>query len=172
MIGGSPAPGDGPLNLDWITPELAVAGELPQTAWPGLAAVGVHAVVDLRAEAADDPSALAAAGIAFLHLPTPDHYAVAQADLDRGVAFVRAAGGRAVVHCREGVGRSALLALCVLADGGRAPLDALSLAKDGRWQVSPSPAQYEAWATWLRARGVAPPTFEAFAAVAYRHLAA
>lgn len=147
-----------------------MAGELPQTAWPELAAAGVRAVVDLRAEAADDPRALAAAGIAFLHLPTPDHHAVAPADLDHGVAFVRAAKGRALVHCREGVGRSALLAVCVLVDGGRAPMDALSLAKDRRWQVSPSPAQYEAWAAWLRERALAAPTFEAFAAVAYRHL--
>ena len=163
---------EAPLNLDWITPDLAVAGELPQAAWPALAAQGVRAVVDLRAEAADDAAALAQAGIAFLHLPTPDHHAVARADLDRGVAFVRGAEGRAVVHCREGVGRSALLALCVLVEGGLKPLAALELAKDRRWQVSPSPAQHAAWADWLRARGTAPPSFEAFAAVAYRHLGA
>ena len=163
---------DAALNLSWITPTLAVAGELAQSAWAALAADGVRAVVDLRAEACDDARALAAAGIAFLHLPTPDHRAVAQDDLDRGVAFVRAANGRTIVHCREGVGRSALLALCVLVDGGLAPLPALTLAKDRRWQVSPSPAQYEAWAAWLRARSVAPPDFDAFAAVAYRHLVA
>ncbi len=163
---------EAPLNLDWITPDLAVAGELPQTAWPGLAAQGVRAVVDLRAEAVDDAAALAAGGIAFLHLPTPDHHAVSAADLDRGVAFVREGGGRAVVHCREGVGRSALLALCVLVDGGIEPLAALELAKDRRWQVSPSAAQYEAWVGWLGARGIAAPPFDRFAAVAYRHLSA
>ena len=166
--GPSPVEGEGSLNLDWITPHLAVAGSLPPTAWPALAADGVVAVVDLRAEAQDDSEALAAAGIDFLHLPTPDHHAVAAADLDRGVAFVR--GRRAVVHCREGVGRSALLALCALVDAGRAPSEALTLAKDRRWQVSPSPAQYEAWAAWLEAQGAAAPHFDAFAAVAYRHL--
>lgn len=171
MTRGAPSPleGEGGWNLDWITPELAVAGALPPAAWPALAAQGVAAVVDLRGEARDEPEALAAAGLDFLHLPTADHHAVAPADLDRGVAFVR--GRRAMVHCREGVGRSALLALCALVDAGRAPMEALTLAKDRRWQVSPSPAQYEAWAAWLQARGVAAPGFDAFAAVAYRHLA-
>lgn len=169
--GFAPTP-ERPFNLDWITPELAVAGELPPHAWSALAADGVTAVVDLRAEAVDDADALAAAGIAFLHLPTPDHHAVAPADLDHGVAFVRAARGRAVVHCREGVGRSALLALCVLADAGEPPLRALERAKAARWQVSPSLAQYAAWAAWLERRGIDAPGFDAFAAISYRHLPA
>ena len=161
----------GALNLDWITPELAVAGELPQIAWPTLAAQGARAVIDLRAEAVDDAAALAHARLAFLHLPTPDHHAPARTDLDRGVAFARAARGPVIVHCQEGVGRSALLALCVLVDGGLSPLEALERAKAARWQVSPSPRQYEGWADWLRARGEAAPAFDAFAAIAYRHLA-
>jgi hypothetical protein len=60
--------------------------------------------------------------------------------------------------------------LCVLVDRGRAPIEALALAKDRRPAVSPSPAQYEAWASWLRRRGHAPPAFDAFGAIAYRHL--
>ena len=75
-----------------------------------------------------------------------------------------------LVHCQEGVGRSALLALCVLVDQGLAPLDALRTAKDARWQVSPNQEQYEAWAEWLARRGQAAPDFDAFAAIAYRHL--
>ena len=165
MTGAAPA---GALNLDWITPDLAVAGELPTSAWPALGAQGVTAAVDLRAEARDDPRALASAGIAFLHLPTPDHHAVTGADLDRGVAFVR--GRRAGVHSRGGVGRAALLARCARVDAGARPRDALERAKAARWQVSPSPAQYGAWAAWLEAREIAAPDFDAFAEIAYRHL--
>lgn len=162
------------LNLDWITPRLAVGGGFPTSAAEWLArSAGVAAVVDLRSEACDDEAALRRHGMTLLHLPTDDHCAVSQDMLDDGVAFTRerlARGDCVLVHCQEGVGRSALLALCVLVDQGAAPLDALKTAKDARWQVSPNPAQYEAWADWLRRRGVEPPTFDDFAAIAYRHL--
>jgi hypothetical protein len=69
-----------------------------------------------------------------------------------------------------------MLALCVLVSRGMAPLDALELAKSRRSLVSPSPAQYQAWTAWLRDwardREVAwcVPEFDAFQAIAYRHL--
>jgi protein-tyrosine phosphatase len=167
--------GTWPPNLDWITDRLAVGGGVDSGLAERLAGeLGISAIVDLRAEARHDPALLERHGMKLLHLPTEDHCAVDQAALDQGVAFVAgelAAGSRVLVHCREGVGRSALLALCVLVDQGAAPLEALTLAKDRRWQVSPSPAQYEAWAAWLRRRGIAAPDFDAFRAVAYRHLA-
>ncbi len=159
-------------NWTWITPDLLIGGEVWPDEWPALASAGVRAAVDLRDEAVDDADALEALGIASLHLPTPDHHAPTEDALDRGVAFVRRAEGPVLVHCREGVGRSATLALCALADAGEEPLAALERAKAARWQVSPSPAQYEAWAAWLERRGVAPPTFDAFGAIAYRHLSA
>ena len=167
-----PLAGDGSVraNWSWVTPSLLIGGEVGADEWPALAAQGLRAAVDLRDEACDDADALAALGIAHLHLPTPDHQAPSPEALDRGVAFVREVDGPVLVHCREGVGRSSTLALCVLADGGAAPLDALRRAKDARWQVSPSPKQFEAWAAWLRRRGVAPPGFQAFAQIAYRHV--
>ena len=163
------------LNLSWITPELAVGGSFPAEGAEELARVlGVTAVVDLRAEACDDEAVLRRHGLTLLHLPTEDHCAVSEAMLAEGVAFVSDrldAGERVLIHCEHGIGRSALLALCVLVARGRSPMEALELAKDRRDLVSPSPAQYEAWARWLRARGREPPPFHAFAAVAYRHLA-
>jgi hypothetical protein len=58
------------------------------------------------------------------------------------------------------------------------PLAALELAKSRRSLVSPSPAQYQAWTEWLReftrdrkvSWGI--PGFDAFKAIAYRHLEA
>jgi protein-tyrosine phosphatase len=85
---------------------------------------------------------------------------------------------RVLLHCEHGIGRSATLALCVLVARGMSPLDALELAKDKRPLVSPSPAQYEAWTEWLRAWARehqvdwSIPAFDAFKAIAYRHLAA
>jgi protein-tyrosine phosphatase len=133
----------------------------------------IGAVVDLRYEACDDAAVLREHGVVFLHLPTLDHHAVSQAMLDEGVAFAAEqfeTGRRLLIHCEHGIGRSALLALCVLADRGMEPLEALKLAKSRRERVSPSPAQYEAWRAWLERRGLEAPTFEAFAEIAYRHL--
>lgn len=165
---------DWPPNLDWITENLAIGGAFPTAQAARLTdEMGVRAIIDLRAEAAHDPTLTEAARVALLHLPTEDHCAVEPASLDRGVAFAGdflARGQRVLIHCREGVGRSALLGLCVLVDQGRSPLEALSLAKDRRWQVSPNPAQYEAWAAWLRRRAIAAPDFDAFKTIAYRHL--
>jgi len=169
------------VNLTWITAHVAVGGRISESEAGRLGSdEGVGAVVDLRSEAVDEASVLSRQGIAFLHLPTDDHAAITPAMLERGVAFVRehlARGRRALIHCEHGIGRSATLALAVLVSEGLSPLDALNLAKDRRERVSPSPAQYACWRDWLAARKVSHgerwdvPGFDAFAAIAYRHLA-
>jgi protein-tyrosine phosphatase len=98
--------------------------------------------------------------------------------LDEGVAWVTEKLGRGCkvyVHCEHGIGRSALVALCVLVAQGDAPLDALARAKGARRKVSPSPEQLEAFRGWLAARAragarVAIPSFDALATIAYSHL--
>jgi hypothetical protein len=162
-------------DLHWLTQDIAVGGCFPMARARELAAVlRIRAIVDLRAEACDDETLLRASGIDFLHLPTPDLEPASTHDLETGVAFVRDAlgrGGKALIHCQHGIGRSALLALCVLVDQGWEPLDALRHAKDRREAVSPSRAQYEGWAAWLEARGIAAPDYHRFGCIAYRHLA-
>jgi predicted protein tyrosine phosphatase len=162
-------------NLTFLTQKLAVGGCFPVERAEHLArALAIRAVVDLRSEACDDAALLLQLGLAFLHLPTDDHCAISQEMLDQGVAFARRyldRGERVLVHCEHGIGRSALLALCILVGEGHAPLDALELAKSKRPLVSPSPAQYEAWTGWMGRHGVSPlPDFDSFKAIAYRHL--
>lgn len=165
-------------NFDWVDTDLAVGGSFSCDAAPALAREhGIGAVVDLRSETCDDPAALAAAGLRFLHLPTPDMEGVTQPMLEAGVAFARearAAGRKLLIHCEHGIGRSATLALCVLVDRGAAPIEALSRAKDARSLVSPSEAQYAAWVDWIRrhAPEARIPSFHEFGMIAYRHLAA
>jgi protein-tyrosine phosphatase len=162
-------------DLQWLTDQLALGACFPMEQAPRLAARhGIDAVVDLRAETCDDEAALRAAGIELLHLPTPDLEPATHEHLERGVTFVRERverGGRVLIHCQHGIGRSPLLALCVLVDLGWEPLDALAHAKERRWAVSPSEAQYEGWVAWLRARGIAAPDYHSFGCIAYRHLA-
>lgn len=155
-------------GADLIAPWLLVGGAIEP-----LANLPLWGVVDLREEACDDAHALGKAGLAFLALPTPDHHAPTQPMLDAGVAFVRAgrsAGGRVLIHCQHGIGRSVLLALCALVEAGVSPDKAMRHVKDRREAASPSLAQYRAWAAWLARRGLAAPHFDDFAAVAYRHL--
>jgi protein-tyrosine phosphatase len=167
--------------FDWITGEIAVGGRFAAEEVARFAAEdGLSAVVDLRAEARDDAILLRRHGLAFLHLPTPDLAAVRSRHLDQGVRFASAvldAGGKVLIHCEHGIGRSATLALCLMVDRGHAPLAALETMKSARPKVSPSPEQYEAWAAWLRrhpeaGRGWEIPPFSDFARIAYRHLAA
>jgi protein-tyrosine phosphatase len=167
-------------NLSWVTPHLAIGGGFPaERTRDLLKGSAIRAVVDLRVEACDDETELTRHGVAFLSLPTEDHCAVSQAMLDDGVAFANRhldRKERVLVHCQHGIGRSATLGLCVLVSRGHPPLEALELAKSRRPSVSPSPAQYEAWMAWLgrwrEATGAAwaPPAFDEFKAIAYRHL--
>ncbi|MGZ2411875.1 putative protein tyrosine phosphatase [Sphingomonas sp. F9_3S_D5_B_2] len=162
-------------NFHWLTDALAVGGYFPIDRAGALAADhGIGAVIDLRKEDRDDEEQLRAAGIAFLHLPTPDLEPASVVMLDEGVQFAREhidLGEKVLIHCQHGIGRSALLSLCVMVDLGWEPLDALSRAKDAREVVSPSRSQYQGWADWLASRGKTAPDYHTFGCIAYRHLA-
>jgi protein-tyrosine phosphatase len=162
-------------EISWLTDELSVSGCFPIEYVPQLAEThAIRAVIDLREEDRDDEQALAEAGIAFLHLPAPDLHAASPDMLDRGVAFAREhidRGERVLIHCQHGIGRSPLLALCVMVDLGMEPLAALEQAKSRRMSVSPSEAQYRGWAEWLKRHGHPVPDYHSFGCIAYRHLA-
>jgi protein-tyrosine phosphatase len=169
------AEGEWTPDFHWLTDHLAVGACFPIEHARRLAEEhGIGAIVDLREEDCDDEARLRVAGIDFLHLPTPDLEPASMAMLARGVDFVRSRigqGKRVLIHCQHGIGRSALLGLCVLVDQGWDPLDALAHAKNCREAVSPSRAQYDGWAAWLEARGKAVPDYHSFGCIAYRHLA-
>jgi rhodanese-related sulfurtransferase len=162
-------------NFHWLTDRLAVGGAFPAADSADLAHQhGFSAVVDLRAEDCDDAELLRAAGIDLLHLPTPDLLTASRQHLEQGVVFARerlARGEKVLIHCQHGIGRSALLALCVMVEEGFEPLDALRRAKDRREVVSLSRSQYDGWCAWLESRGIEPPDYHSFGCIAYRHLA-
>ena len=167
-------------NFDWITDHLAVGGSFPARQTERLIREhGIRAVVDLRNEDVDDERLLRSHGLTLLHLPTQDMCGVDRAHLDLGVAFASRhleRGERVLVHCEHGIGRSAVLALCILVDRGLAPLAALELLKSRRERVSPSPEQFDCWSGWLEARRSARaceweiPDLDDCKAIAYRHL--
>jgi protein-tyrosine phosphatase len=135
------------LNYSDITPELAVGGSFRTRDVPRLQARGVTAVVDCRREAQDDAAALERAGLAFLHLPAPDGYALTNDQLYAGVDWVLdhlAHGGRAFLHCEHGVGRGPLMGCAVLVAQGRSAPEALHLVRSHRWQAMPNDRQLAA----------------------------
>ncbi len=170
----------GMIDLHFLAEGLAVGAHFPMWAAPRLAEEhGITQVVDVRVEACDDEAALALHGIRLLHLPTHDTCALSVRMLRDGVAFVCAAldrGERVLIHCQYGIGRSALLGLCVLVARGLSPLEAIARAKEARPVVSPSPEQLEAFIAFCREQRAASgaawsvPTFDELAEVAYRHL--
>jgi hypothetical protein len=163
-----------PFDLDWVTPQLAVGGRFPMETAARLASeLGITRVVDVRGECCDDEAVLRAHGVLLLRLPTEDRCAVSQPMLDDGVAWVLAqleAGDKVYVHCEYGIGRSALLALCVLVARGAEPVEALRTVKNARRKVSPSPEQLEAFRAWIDRHGGAAPPLEALFEIAYAHL--
>jgi hypothetical protein len=162
------------LDLSWVTPQLAVGGCFPmERAGELLPELGIERVVDVRGECCDDEVVLRGHGLELLSLPTQDGCAVSQPMLDDGVAWVREhlrAGRKVFIHCEYGIGRSALVALCVLADCGVAATAALTMVKQARWKVSPSPEQLEAFRTWLGRRGMRGPPIQELFDIAYAHL--
>jgi protein-tyrosine phosphatase len=144
------------IDLHFATPQLAVGASFPEEAASRLAREHrIRRVVDLRLEARDDEVALGRHGIRLLHLPTEDCCAISGRAIRQGVTFAREGleqGERVLIHCQYGIGRSALLALCVLVDGGEEPLDAMARLKVSRPVISPSPEQLRAFLAYCADR--------------------
>jgi hypothetical protein len=135
------------LNYSDVTPQLAVGGAFRKRQINRLQQRGVTAVVDCRREARDDASALNAAGIAFLHLPTLDRHGFTCAQMEHGADWVLdhlASGGRAFLHCEHGVGRGPLMTCAVLVAQGYSAPEALRLVRSARWQALPNDRQLAA----------------------------
>lgn len=132
------------LNMSWVTQHLAVGGRIHPQDIAALARLGVTAVIDTRSEYCDDARALAEEQIELLHLPTPDTYPLSVEQLRKGAIWAQERmkkGGRVLIHCEHGVGRSVLLTTAVLVYDGMKANDALTLVQEKRWQASPNHRQ-------------------------------
>ena len=132
------------LNMSWITTDLAVGGRVHPEDIKALAEAGVTHVVDTRSEHCDDAEALAKEHIELLHLPTADTKPLTNEQMFEGAEWVQERmkqGGRVLIHCEHGVGRSALLTCAVLVYNGMHANDALQLVQQKRWQAAPNHRQ-------------------------------
>ncbi|HEY7417527.1 MAG TPA: dual specificity protein phosphatase [Ktedonobacteraceae bacterium] len=134
------------LNMSWITDHMAVGGRVLPEDIHALSRVGITHVVDTRSEYADDAQAMEKEHIELLHLPTPDTYPLTIEQLMQGASWAHeriSQGGRVLIHCEHGVGRSVLLACATLVYGGMHARDALALVMERRWQAAPNHRQIE-----------------------------
>jgi protein tyrosine phosphatase (PTP) superfamily phosphohydrolase (DUF442 family) len=129
-------------SVSQISPRLHVGGQYRQRGWPKLAARGVTAVVNLRAEFDDNDASIAPAR--YLHLPTVDDEAPTLDQLREGVTFIAAEiarGGGVYVHCGSGAGRAPTMVAAYLVSTGVTPERAWARIREARPFVYPRPVQ-------------------------------
>ena len=88
-------------------------------------------------------------GIQFMSFPIPDRSVPASRDatltLVHQMEQALAAGERIAVHCRQGIGRSALLVACVLVAAGHNPDTAFQRISAARGCAVPETLEQQAW---------------------------
>ncbi len=132
------------LNMSWVNSHLAVGGRVRPEDIHALSLLGVTHVIDTRSEYHDDEQALEKENIELLYLPTPDTYPLTVEQLAQGAEWANERikeGGRVLIHCEHGVGRSVLLTCAALMENGMSARDALALVQRKRWQAAPNQRQ-------------------------------
>lgn len=136
---------------DWLEDEIR-----------SLKASGVDAVASLleRAEIkeldiAEEQPLCEANGISFLSFPIPDRDVPPSGpealDFAGSVLNLLRSGESVVIHCRQGVGRSALIAACVMAVGGVPVNEAFEKIESARGCPVPDTPEQRRWVANLAA---------------------
>jgi len=141
-LGGYP-----PDNIFWLTPSLAVGGEVMVLHPRRLQRLGSGAVLDLQAESEDRSSEHTASSLTYLKLPVGDFGAPSPEQLDIATAWVldrMQRDERVFVHCRVGLGRSATDAIATLLCMGYELSDAYNTVRELRAEIALSEPQLTA----------------------------
>jgi protein tyrosine phosphatase (PTP) superfamily phosphohydrolase (DUF442 family) len=131
-------------DVSWVADDLAIGGRILDREWSGLAAGGIQAVVDCRQEGRDPEPLLATLGMTFLHVPTPDSGNFTPLQVSETVGWIEqrwAEGQRVLVHCQAGKGRSVLIGAAALSRRGLTAEEAVSLIRQRRPIITPTPGQ-------------------------------
>ena len=134
-----------PRGGDWLEDEIH-----------SLKSSGVDAVVSLleraeieELEIAEEQALCEAQGISFLSFPIPDRQVPPSGREALGFAGsiwnLLQSGRSVVIHCRQGVGRSALMAACVMALGGVRVDEAFEKIEEARGCPVPDTPEQRRW---------------------------
>jgi protein-tyrosine phosphatase len=124
---------------------------------------GIDVVVSLlepdeaaQLDLADEAEAAVASGIRFMSFPIPDRGVPASAStaasLIAAISDGLERGENVAVHCRQGLGRSGLIAAGVLASAGIDPERAIEAVSSARGQTVPETAEQRSWVQRLASR--------------------
>jgi protein-tyrosine phosphatase len=132
------------LKRSQITANLFLGSQYSLVGLQKLKALGVTAIVNMR----ENPSLAESQyeGFHYLHLPTVDNTPPPLATLIKGAEFVAHEiknGGKAYVHCRQGLGRGPTMAIAYLISTGLTFDDAFALVKKVRTFINPRPTQIQ-----------------------------
>jgi len=142
-----------PRGGDWLEDETRAWREAGVDLVVSLLEPDETAQLALEGEA----SAAAASGVGFRNFPIPDRGMPASresvAELARGIVDALKIGRNVAVHCRQGIGRSALIVGSVLVAAGKGPNTALKAIEESRGLKVPETHEQQQWledfASWL-----------------------
>jgi protein-tyrosine phosphatase len=144
-----------PRGGDWLEDEIR-----------SLKSSGVDVVASLlereeieELDVAGEESACEACGISYLSFPVCDFGVPPSRQAALGFARELRAlvdeGRSVVIHCRQGIGRSSVIAACVLVVGGSSADDAFGRIEDARGRPVPDTPEQRAWVARLAEEGPA-----------------
>jgi protein-tyrosine phosphatase len=138
-----------PRGGDWLEDEIAALVRSGVTTLVSLLEPAEEEELDL----VEERTVAAAAGIEYVPLPMPDRGvptdATATLVVVEGLAMAVESGHRVVVHCRQGIGRAALVACAALIRLGIGADDAMAVVGEARGREVP---ETEEQVRWLRER--------------------
>ena len=134
-----------PRGGDWLEDEMADWRRAGMDTVLSLLTQEEERDLDLKQEA----SQAKAAGMNFVSLPIPDRQvptsrSEVSAMLDRIDADL-SAGRNVVIHCRQGIGRTGLIAACLLIGKGQTPKAAVNAVSAARGNQVPETDEQRRW---------------------------
>jgi protein-tyrosine phosphatase len=134
-----------PRGGDWLKDETSAWREAGIDIVVSLLEPEEEAQLDLK----DEASAAAASGVDFRPFPIADrgvpNSRESVAVLARGIVVALNAGKNVAVHCRQGIGRSGLIAAAVLVAAGNNPAAALKAIEESRGVAVPETQEQRQW---------------------------
>jgi len=125
--------------IRWITDDLAIAAGPSLGQWRGLHAQGIRAALDLRTIQEGGGCDVVPAELAYRSFPIEDGSAPALTDLLDVSSWITShlrSGSRVMINCREGRGRSALVACATLMRLGYSLESAYRVVRRGQPRVA------------------------------------
>jgi predicted protein tyrosine phosphatase len=139
-------------NWSRIAPRLFIGPALDRAGFVELTQQGVTHVVDLRAEASDDPDPAESLGLHRLRIPVVDRYPPTDEQFEQLADWLETSRPNPVmyIHCQRGLERSPTVAIGLLVRAGYELHEARAAVLGAHPHARPTPAQ-EDWLTQLHA---------------------